>query len=238
MLLFLISNVAGIGFVLLSAFVFGIAFKQLKISFNRAGMAGSGRQLRMRITAVMGIWLLVVIALSFNKVLVQEHWIILALVLLPLLLTGIIVFSPGTAAWLKHIPLSGLTYMQSLRVVVALLLWMLFLNNCLPVHLTFEGKNFDVLAGLTAPVVALTLTRNKIVMVLWNVFSLAILLNVLMLVLLSAPGSLRLFPAGPGTGLMLKFPYLLLPAFLIPFFIMVHLLSLRKLFGNGQDQHY
>lgn len=235
MLLFLISIVAGVGFVLLSAFVFGLTFKQLKISFARAGMAHSGRQLRMRITAIMGIWLLLVAALSLNEVLVQAHWVIFALVLLPILLTGIIIFSPRTTVWLKNTPLTGLTYIQSLRVIVALLLWMMFLNNRLPVYLTFEGKNFDVLAGLTAPVMALTLSKNKTAMVLWNVFSLAMLLNIFVLVLLSVSHVYRLLPPEPNANVLLKFPYILLPAFLIPFFILTHLLSLRKLFGNGQD---
>ena len=41
--------------------------------------------------------------------------------------------------------------MQSMRVPIELMLWGLFATGKFPVHLTFEGRNFDVLVGATAP---------------------------------------------------------------------------------------
>src|SRR5262249_58571242 len=44
--------------------------------------------------------------------------------------------------------------LQMFRVGVELAFWRLHLEGVAPVQVTFEGRNFDVLVGLTAPVVA------------------------------------------------------------------------------------
>lgn len=140
-------------------------------------------------------------------------------------------FSPTTRKWLRHVSLTGLTFIQSLRIPANLLLWVMFLWGSLSVQATFEGSNYDILAGLTAPVIALGASKNKVIMVLWNCFSLSLLLYFSATSLLAATTPLQQFYAAPGTDSLFRFPFILLPAFLSPAFIFMHLLSL----DNGQS---
>jgi|DewCreStandDraft_4_1066084.scaffolds.fasta_scaffold32180_2 hypothetical protein len=234
-----LSAIAAAGFVLISLFIGHIILKQLKLTVQHTGWtAPQQRQLLSRSAGLLIIWLLTLSFFSIMGITQRSSWFPLniAAVLIPPF-TGVfaIAFSRRSSTLLKHLPLSGLTYLQSFRVVVEMLMWGLFLNDKLPVHMTFEGKNYDILAGLTAPVVALTLSKNKIIMILWNAFSMALLLNIFVTGVLSAPTPFQQFFAEPGSALLMKFPFVLLPGFLIPVALLLHLLSLRKLFGNGHS---
>lgn len=228
------------GFVVLSLFIAYIALQQLQISAERAKLSvQQQRKMLSRSLGVLIIWFFLIAFLSLSGIMQRYAWHsanIMLVLMPPVLAVFMIAFSRRGGILLKHIPLSGLTYLQSFRVVVEVLMWMLFLNEQLPVHMTFEGRNYDILAGLTAPVVALTLSKNKIVMIFWNLFSLALLLNIFITGILSAPTPFQQFFAEPGTAILMKFPFVLLPAFLVPIALLLHLLSLRKLFGNGHLQ--
>lgn len=228
------------GFVVLSLFIAYIALQQLQISAERAKLSvQQQRKMLSRSLGVLIIWFFLIAFLSLSGIMQRYAWHsanIMLVLMPPVLAVFMIAFSRRGGILLKHIPLSGLTYLQSFRVVVEVLMWMLFLNEQLPVHMTFEGRNYDILAGLTAPVVALTLSKNKIVMIFWNLFSLALLLNIFITGILSAPTPFQQFFAEPGTAILMKFPFVLLPAFLVPMALLLHLLSLRKLFGNGHLQ--
>ncbi len=80
--------------------------------------------------------------------------------------------------------------------------------------MTFEGRNFDVLAGITALIVALVaFKRNKIngpLLWVWNVFSLVLLINVLIHASLSVPTMMQQFGFEQPNTAVLKFPFLLL----------------------------
>lgn len=235
-----LSIVVAAGFVLLSLFIAYISIRQLKLCVARAKLSEHLHQkILSRSLGLLITWFILISGLALTGFTQRADWFPFNLILIvvpPVIAAFILVFSQTGGVLLKHIPLSGLTYLQSFRVVVEVLLWMLFLNEKLPVHMTFEGKNYDILAGLTAPVVALTLSKNKIVMILWNLFSMALLLNIFITGILSAPTPIQQFFAEPGSALLMKFPFILLPAFLVPMALLVHLLSLRKLFGNGHLQ--
>jgi hypothetical protein len=237
MLFLIVPLIAGIGFVLLSAFVLHVSFKQLKKSASAAQMQGNCKlKLLMRATAVVCIWLVMVIALSVGGLGRQAGWLPVVVTLLPIgMAIGFTFFSPTTGKWLRHVSLTGLTFIQSLRIPANLLLWVMFLWGSLSVQATFEGSNYDILAGLTAPVIALGALKNKVIMVLWNCFSLSLLLYFSATSLLAATTPLQQFYAAPGTDSLFRFPFILLPAFLSPAFIFMHLLSLRKLLGNGRS---
>ncbi len=237
-----LSVVAASGFVLLSLFIAYIALQQLKLCVVRANLSIQEQQkILSRSVGVLIIWFSLISFLSLSEI-AQRYTgysaYVMSVVMPPVFAVFIIAFSRSGGILLKHVPLSGLAYLQSFRVVVELLVWVLFLDQKLPVHMTFEGKNYDILAALTAPVVALTFSKNKIIMVLWNLFGLALLLNIFITGILSAPTPFQQFFAEPGSALLMKFPFVLLPAFLIPMALLLHLLSLRKLFDNRHLQDY
>jgi hypothetical protein len=134
---------------------------------------------------------------------------------------------------LKEIPLSWLTYLQSFRVVVEIFLWLLFLAEIAPIQMTFEGRNHDILVGLSAPIAAVLFLRkgklNKKAMMVWNFLGLALLVNIVTIALLSTPTPLRVFMNDPANTIVAEFPIVFLPGVLVPLAYYLHLLSLQKL---------
>ncbi|HUR96431.1 MAG TPA: hypothetical protein VMZ26_00055, partial [Pyrinomonadaceae bacterium] len=53
--------------------------------------------------------------------------------------------------FLAKMPLTVLTWIHVIRIPVEIVLLLLFRNNLVPVEMTFEGRNVDILAGITGP---------------------------------------------------------------------------------------
>ena len=128
------------------------------------------------------------------------------------------------------------------RVGVELAFWRLHLGGLAPVQVTFEGRNFDALVGLTAPVVAAGIAAGGVgprVTVAWNLFGLAMLLNAIGTVATSTPGPLHLaWPGEPFTATA-AWPVIWIPALLAPAAIFLHVVSIRqslaRLATRGQE---
>lgn len=132
----------------------------------------------------------------------------------------------------KHIPVHSLIYLQSFRIIVEILLWMLFLEGLAPVQMTFEGRNFDVLSGLSAPIVAYFVSQqriSKLFGIAWNLVCLGLLLNIVTTAILSMPTPLRAFMNEPANTIVARFPVVWLPGLLVPMAYGLHLISLRQL---------
>lgn len=124
---------------------------------------------------------------------------------------------------------------QAFRVPMELILWGLFLEGVLPKQMTFEGFNFDVLAGLSAPVVAYWEAHDKlsrIAAIGWNAVCLALLANIVTIAVLSAPSPIQFFFNEPQNRIIAGFPFIWLPAFVVPMALFGHLQSLRHA-GSG-----
>jgi hypothetical protein len=113
---------------------------------------------------------------------------------------------------------------------VELVLWLLYRDGICPQQMTFEGWNFDILAGLTAPLVAYLAfgagRNNKTLAIAWNVIGLGLLLTIIMTAILSAP-QIGVFQ--PENRMIAYWPMIWLPGFVAPFALMLHLFSLRQL---------
>lgn len=122
--------------------------------------------------------------------------------------------------------------LQSMRALVELGLYGLMVQGRLPTHLTFEGRNFDVLVGLSAPVVAVGVARGWIRergLIAWNLASIALLINIVGMAITTMPGPLHLVWPGPSNVVIAELPYVWLPAFLVPLAALGHTLSLRQI---------
>ncbi len=142
-------------------------------------------------------------------------------------------FSKTTKSILANIPNHKLVRLQAFRVFVEILLWLLLLENLLPVQMSFEGRNFDILVGLSAPFIAWFSYQQKISktgIVLWNIAGLGLLMNIVTIAILSMPAPFRVFMNEPANTIVTQFPVALLPAFLVPLAYGLHFLSLRKAF--------
>ncbi len=152
---------------------------------------------------------------------------------LPLLAVLALAFSPRVAALLSALPPAWPVAAQTFRVAVEIVLWQLVVAGVLPELLSFHGRNVDILVGLTAPVVAYACFVRRAwparVAVWWNWAGIVILLNVVVHAQLSAPSRWRLFETDPPTTVIADWPYIWLPAFLVPLAWLLHAVSLRQL---------
>jgi len=100
-----------------------------------------------------------------------------------------------------------------------------------PSQVTFEGRNFDVLVGLTAPLIALAILRWNLgprLVILWNVLGLAILSNTIFTTLTSLPGPAHLNWQGAPFTAFGDWPFVWIPGFLAPLAIFLHVMSIRQ----------
>ncbi len=138
--------------------------------------------------------------------------------------------------YLKKIPISILTYLHIIRVPVEMVLWWLALENALPMMLTFEGINYDILSGATAPFVAIFLVsekrHNRLGAILWNLVALALLFNIVGHAILSAPTPFQQFNFDNPVMAPFYLPYIWLPAFIVPAVFFSHLVSLVQLIAK------
>src|SRR5579859_1478934 len=65
---------------------------------------------------------------------------------IPLIAAVVFVFSKTGKEILMCIPPENIVRLQAFRFFVELLLWALYLENQVPVQMTFEGRNWDVLS--------------------------------------------------------------------------------------------
>jgi len=152
------------------------------------------------------------------------------------LLTVAIVFSPLGARVAAGIALGAIVALQAFRIPVELLLHRLYLEGAVPIQMTYLGRNFDVISGITGLVLGLWLLRRRStprgVVLAWNLLCLALLVNIVAVAVLSTPVPFRRFTEGPPNLLPSTFPYIWLPSFLVQVALGSHLLVFRQLRGR------
>ncbi len=162
---------------------------------------------------------------------------VMPLVLLPPLVAALVLtFSGRFREVLRHVPVQWLLYLQSFRVAVEVLLWALHAQGLLPVQMTFEGLNFDVLTGITAPLAGYLLTARprwrRPILLAWNLAGLALLATIVVISMLSLPTPLRVFTHEPANTIVTRFPFIWLPGFLVPLAYTLHFFALRQSITN------
>ena len=185
---------------------------------------------------VVSVWITLLTVLSLNGFFSQFGQLpprpILAIIV-PLPIVLWFSFSKSGTKLIRAVPQQWLVFMQSFRVFVEILLWLAFVNRKLPVQMTFEGGNVDILTGLLALPVGYLLFRKKnysIKMALaFNTIGIIFLLNILTIAVLSMPSPIRYFMNEPSNAVVGQFPFILLPGILVPIAYSFHIFSLRKL---------
>jgi len=154
--------------------------------------------------------------------------------ILPTILTIIFLFATRQGRqFIDSLPLKNLTYLNIVRIPVEMVLFWLFLNKAIPELMTFEGRNFDIIAGITAPLIAyFGLTKNKLnrpTILIWNFICLCLLINIVVNALFSAPSPIQKFAFEQPNIAILNFPFSWLPTFIVPIVLFGHLTSIRQL---------
>jgi hypothetical protein len=154
--------------------------------------------------------------------------------ILPTILTIVLLFLTSKGRqFIDSLPLKNLTYLNIVRIPVEIILFWLFLNKAIPELMTFEGRNFDIFAGITAPLVAyFGLTKTKLKrqsILIWNFICLGLLVNIVVNALFSVPSPIQKFAFDQPNIAILNFPFSWLPTFIVPIVLFGHLTSIRQL---------
>jgi hypothetical protein len=141
--------------------------------------------------------------------------------------------------FIDTIDVKTLTLLHIIRIPVELTLYWLFLHKAVPQLVTFEGRNFDILCGITAPLIwyfgYVKNVLSKAVLIGWNVICLLILGNVVVMAVLSAPFPFQQFGFEQPNIALFYFPFVWLPGFLVPVVIFSHAVSIRRLVKGAAD---
>lgn len=152
----------------------------------------------------------------------------------PVILIILLLSSKNFTKILLHTPLSWLVYAQVFRIGMELILWMGYKAGFVPFQMTFEGWNYDIIVGITAISAGMVFFRKKRIRryqaIIWNVFGLLLLINIVAISVLSTPSPLRFFPNEPTNTMIAYVPFVWLPGFVVPFALAMHLFSLKQLF--------
>jgi hypothetical protein len=137
------------------------------------------------------------------------------------------------------IPGHWLIFFQSFRILVELILWQAFLKGALPVQMSFEGRNWDILSGLLALATGwIVMNRRqgyRTIAVVYNIIGVGLLLNVLVVAVLSMPTPLRYFMNEPSVEKVAQFPMIYLPSVLVVLAYSFHIFSLRQLWLKRKE---
>jgi len=156
-----------------------------------------------------------------------------ALVLLPSTLFIIYGLLPTPRKWIlenKNVQLS--TFLHTIRVPMEFVLLYLFIYDMIPQLMTFEGRNFDIIAGVTALIVGMLYAKGKVsekILLIWNVLGLILILFILINGILSAELPIQQFAFEQPNRALNYFPFILLPAIVVPLVIYSHITDIIKL---------
>jgi hypothetical protein len=156
----------------------------------------------------------------------------------PVLLIIGLLFHPKGKHFLDTLDNKTLTLLHLVRIPVELLLYGLMLHKAVPELMTFEGRNFDVLSGLSAPVIYyfgfIKKTISPKMILAWNIICLGLLLNIVSLAVLSGPFPFQQFAFDQPNIALLYFPFVWLPCCIVPLVLLSHLAAIRNYLKTAQ----
>ena len=157
------------------------------------------------------------------------------LIIPPLIATGILFITAKGRSFIDTIDIRILTLIHIVRIPVELVLYLLFINKLVPEVMTFEGRNWDILSGLSAPIIYyfgfVKGTINRKIILLWNFICLLLLVNIIITAVLSAPFPFQKLGFDQPNTAILYFPFIWLPGIIVPIVLFSHLTSIRFALG-------
>jgi len=222
---------------LIAAIIIAFIFFSLKFSLTAMGASEVKKKKYYALTTlILAGWLVTSALVAINGTLLDFTSTppkLMIIIIPPVLAISYLSSSTRVNALIKEIPSSWLVYIQSFRILMEILLWLMFIRNVIPLQMTFEGVNYDILTGLSAPLIGYyCLSQNKwprITAVLWNMAGILLVTNIFIVALLSTPGPMRLFFNEPANTAVAYFPFVWVPAFIVPFAYLMHILSLKQI---------
>ncbi len=174
--------------------------------------------------ASLGVWVLLVVGISLAPISLPL-WALPACIIL---FIGISLLLPVLKAFLFSLEVEFLHHLHLWRLPSAFVFLWTYQAGYIELSSTFEGLNYDIVIGLTAPVIAsLAFSQkmlNREILIGWNFLGLIAWVIALVLVgndVLQKP---------PMTDLFTQLPYTFFLGVLMPMSLLSHMLSLVHLF--------
>ncbi|WP_426059052.1 hypothetical protein [Hymenobacter sp. B1770] len=189
-----------------------------------------------RLLGVLLMWLLVqgVVGLSgFYTVTDTLPPRFLLLVGPPVLAIAALFCTTRGQAFLDGLRIDILTLLHVVRVPLEMVLYWLFLHGAVPELMTFEGRNWDILSGLSAPIVFyLIFSKRQLgrkALLAWNFICMGLAVAIVVNAVLSAPSPFQQFAFSQPNVAVQYFPFVWLPACVVPLALLSHLAAIRQL---------
>lgn len=139
----------------------------------------------------------------------------------------------GAKKYMDSLSLKWLTILHVVRIPVEITLYYAFLDGLIPDVMTFEGYNYDIISGITAPIIYYLVFVKKVInqkgLLIWNIACLGLLINILVIAILSAQTPFQQLAFDqPNIGVT-YFPFVWLPSVIVPIVLLSHLVSIRHI---------
>jgi len=156
------------------------------------------------------------------------------------LLTVAVVLSRLGTRLAAGVGMGAVVALQAFRIPVELLLHRLYDEGDVPLQMTYSGRNFDMVSGVSGLILGAWLLSGgrvpRAAVLAWNVLGFALLANIIGVAILCTPAPFRQFTEGPPNLLPSTFPYIWLPSFLVQVALGSHLLVFRQLWLQREER--
>ena len=150
-----------------------------------------------------------------------------------LLLAARIAFTRFGRRLALGIPLWALVAVQAFRLPLEIAMHDLYERGIMPEQMSYSGRNFDIVTGVTALLVAALVYAGKGgrgLVAAWNLLGLALLANIVIVAILSTP-QFRYFGDEALNTFVMRTPFVWLPAVMVLAALAGHLVIFRALFA-------
>ncbi len=188
------------------------------------------------------VWLAVQAVLSLNGFYTITNNMpprMLLLIAPPVLLMVFLFVTVRGKRFISGLRLPYLTILHVVRIPVELVLYWLMLHKAVPRLMTFEGSNFDILSGLSAPLVYyfyfIKKQWSRKVLLWWNVVCLLLLFNIVIRAVLSVPSPMQQLAFEQPNIAVLYFPFAWLPGCIVLLVLWSHVAAIRNIWLNKRE---
>ena len=226
-------------FIVIPAVLIVVFVQGVRWAWRRSGAPPPMAARMARITAALAVaWMTLTWTAAQSGIL--RRWDrdpppFLGLVLAILALAGGIAFSGIGRRLAAFTPLWALVAVHAFRFPLEPAMHTMYERGIMPGEMTYTGRNFDIVTGVTAVVVAALVATGRAgrtLVLLWNVVGLVLLVNVVTVAILATP-RFRYFGDERLNTFVTYPPFVWLPAVMVLAALAGHLVIFRALHLQG-----
>ena len=155
-------------------------------------------------------------------------------VLPPLILIVFVLTTRRGKKFIRRLNLKTLHLLHIVRIPVEICLYWLSLRKAVPELITFAGNNWDIITGITVPILYVTCFKGREVRSVnllfgWNIIGLVMLGSAVVNSILSVPTVFQQHAFEQPNIAILYFPFVWLPCFIVMVLLFSHLVMIKRL---------